>query len=515
MKNSRQQFKHSMIATVTMMALLTLTACKSQMSFIPTAAVDPTAQDDSSGVNDFFKLSESEQTITQESLEENQTAISFQVRKPDGSLLQTLNASDLLLLESVIPVNKYTLTKNSLETKETVDIAFVVDVTGSMSATIESAKIRLINFVRRSREAGYHTRMCLVTFGDYTVRKCDKFYDNNPNDPSTNAQVDELISEITKLKALKGASDPGGSDLNENPMRALIDTASAAWATNNKRFAILITDDGFLYSPGNSGAVGSLAPQYAEVKAALANSKVKVFAATPSLAGYNKNFGSEQGIVSLSQGEWFNFADLISGAITLDTILNRILTNVNTTFTISYVADKIPGLNPSLSLALRQFQLQLLNPLLGTIQSLQFQSNLPDGRSDYKSEFGLSSKKIKKDSLKVIVNGMTVVNGFKLTTDGKIKFDQAPLAGSVIKVSYVYEKIKDAISLKPIILGQALDPKSVVVLLNGTQAKSKDYTIEKTIEGRYVVNIQDSALDDTDPYKIFANNGLHFDIKFK
>ena len=498
----------------TLLAILMLTSCKSQMTFIPTAVVDPTAQEDNGQVTEFFKLSESEQTITQESLEENQTAISFQVRKPDGSLLQTLNANDLLLIEGLIPVDKFKLTKNSMETKETVDIAFVVDVTGSMSATIESAKIRLINFVRRSREAGYHTRMCLVTFGDYTIRRCDKFYDNNPSDPSTNVQVDELISEITKLKALKGSSDPGGKDLNENPMRALIDTAGAAWATNNKRFAILITDDGFLYSPGNTGAVGSLAPQYAEVKTALANSKVKVFAATPSLAGYNKNFGSESGIVALSQGEWFNFADLISGAITLDTILNRILTNVNTTFTITYVADKIPGLDPSLALALREFQLQLLNPLLGTIQSLQFQSNLPDGRSDYKSEFGLSNKKIKKDSLKVIVNGLTVVKGFKLTADGKIKFDQAPLAGSVIKVAYVYEKIKDAITLKPILLGQ-IDPKSVVVLLNGITARSKDYTVEKTIEGRYVVNLQDSALDDTDPYKIFANNGLHFDIKFR
>lgn len=512
MKNISQHFKTQLIAV---MALLTLTACKSQMSFVPTGAVDPGALEDTGEANEFFKLSQSEQTITQDSLEENQTAISFQVRQPDGSLLQTLNKKDLLLLESLIPVDKFQLTKNSLETKETVDIAFVVDVTGSMSATIESAKIRLINFVRRSREAGYHTRMCLVTFGDYTIRSCDKFYDNNPSDPSTNVQVDELISEITKLKALKGSGDPGGKDLNENPMRALIDTARAAWATNNKRFAILITDDGFLYSPGNSGAVGSLAPQYAEVKAALVSSKVKVFAATPSLAGYNKNFGSELGIVGLSQGEWFNFADLISGAITLDTILNRILTNVNTTFTISYVADKIPGLNPALALALREFQLQLVNPLLGTIQGLQYQSNLPDGRSEYKSEFGLSNKKIKKDSLKVIVNGLTVVNGFKLTNDGKIKFDQAPLAGSVIKVAYTYEKIKDAISLKPILLSDRLDPKSIVVTLNGIKAKNKDYTIEETIEGFYVVSLQDSALDDTDPYKIFANNGLHIGVKFK
>ena len=508
--------RHQITFLVAAMAMLTLTACKSNMSFTPLpSAVDPTPQGDMGEVNEFFKLSESQQTLTQDSLDENVTAISFQVKKPDGSLLDSLNKNDLLILEDIIPVNAFNLSKNTLETKEVVDIAFIVDVTGSMSATIESAKVRLTNFVKKSREAGYHTRMCLVTFGDYTIRRCDKFYDNNPSDPSTATQVDELISEITKLKALKGSQDPGGKDLNENPMRALIDTASAPWATNNQRFAILITDDGFLYSPGNSGAVGALAPQYAEVKSALAASKVKVFAATPSLAGYDKNFGSEKGIVALSQGEWFNFADLMSGKITLDTILNRILTNVNTTFTITYVADQIPGLNPSLELALRSFQVQLLNPLLGTIQNLQFNSSLPYGRAEYKKEFALSlNKKIKKNSLKVLVDGVVVTKGFQLSNDGKLKFDKAPGKASVIKVSYIYEQLKDSIILKPILLGQ-IDPRSVEVWLNGVKAKASDFTVDRTMEGRYLVSLQDSALADSDPYKIFANNGLQFDVKFR
>lgn len=507
---------HQITLIVAAMAMLTLTACKSKMSFIPTSvAADPTSQGDMGEVNEFFKLSESQQTLTQDSLDENVTAISFQVKKPDGTLLDSLKKNDLFILEDLIPVNAFNLSKNTLETKEVVDIAFIVDVTASMSPTIESAKIRLTNFVRKSREAGYHTRMCLVTFGDYTVRRCDKFYDNDPSDASTLTQVDELISEITKLKALKGSQDPGGKDLNENPMRALIDTASAPWATNNQRFAILITDDGFLYSPGNSGAVGALAPQYSEVKSALAASKVKVFAATPSLAGYDKNFGSEKGIVSLSQGEWFNFADLMSGKITLDTILNRILTNVNTTFTITYVADQIPGLNPSLELALRSFQVQLVNPQVGAIQNLQFNSSLPYGRADYKKEFALSvNKKIKKNSLKVLVDGVVVTKGFQLTNDGKLKFDQAPGKASVIKVSYIYEQLKDSIILKPVLLGQ-VDPRSVEVWLNGVKARASDFTVDRTMEGRYLVSLQDSALADSDPYKIFANNGLQFDVKFR
>jgi hypothetical protein len=187
---------------------------------------------------------------------------------------------------------------------------------------------------------------------------------------------------------------------------------------------------------------------------------------------------------------------------------------VNTTFTLTYTADEVPGLDPTLSLSLRNFQLQLKNPLLGTIQNMTINSNLPSGRADYKKEFVLSDKKIKKNSLKIIVNGVAISSGFQLATDGKLKFDLAPLAGSVIKVSYIYEKLKDAISLKPIVVGK-VDVATIAVFLNGIKAKASDYSVEKTIEGRYVVSLQDSALADADPYNIFANNGLHIDVKFR
>jgi len=200
-----------------------------------------------------FSMQPTTQSFTQEELEQNNSHVTFQIKKADSSLVTDLTKADFQVFENNLPITNFTLTKNSIQTAQTADIIFVVDVTGSMTSTIEAAKIKLINFIQKSRELGYHTRMCVITFGDYTVSPCNHFYDNDPQNSATETEVAELISEITKLKALKGSLDPGGSDLDENPMRALIDASKAPWQSNNQRFAILMTDAGFLYSPGHSG----------------------------------------------------------------------------------------------------------------------------------------------------------------------------------------------------------------------------------------------------------------------
>ncbi|MFN3454396.1 MAG: vWA domain-containing protein [Pseudobdellovibrio sp.] len=461
----------------------------------------------------FFNLASGETSFTQPSLEKNTTTISFQVKNPQGILLNSIQNTDLLITENSINVPNFKLSKNTVSNKQTVDIVFAVDVTASMSPTIESAKIRLTNFVNNSRSAGYHTRMCLITFGDYTVQKCNKFYDNNPSDPSTLTQVNELISEISKLKALKGAEDPGGRDFNENPMRALIDASNAPWADNNQRFLILITDDGFLYSPNNTGAIGAGAPYYSEVKQALTLSQMKVFAATPSMAGYNRPFGSDASIVDLSQGEWFNFADLISGAITLDTILNRIITNVNTTFIAEYTVDDIPQLDAALPLNQRNISLQLKSNALGTLQSVSIKSNLPNGREAYKNEFFITSKRIKSNSLRVVINNAPVSSGISLTASGYIKFNQAPTAQAKITISYSYADLKDALVTQPVVIPKNSDISLIKVYLNRILADKNHYKFERNLEGQYSLVLNDAVLNSQDIYQIFQNQGLQVLIK--
>ncbi len=463
-----------------------------------------------------FKMDNSVASFDQPQLENNETQAAFQVTLPDGTNLADLKSTDFSIVENGQPISDFKLESNSTTTKQTVDIIFAVDVTGSMSPTIESAKTRLISFVHKSRLNGTHSRMCLITFGDRTVKNCDRFYDNNPDDPATIDQANELISEISKLKALTGSSDPGGSDLNENPMRALIDASKAPWNENSQRFVILITDDGFLYSPGNSGNVGALAPKYKEVTDAIEKSQMKVFAATPSLAGYNKPFKNDPGVVQLSQGEWFNFKDLISGKINLDTILNRILNRVQTTYLLKYTLDENSGLDSTLPLKKRKIEILLQNGIRANLSLLSIQSNLPDGRKPYQKKFKLSDKNIKKETILVKVDGVVVSSGIQLTADNEIEFEKAPKAKSKISITFSYSELKDSLQLTPIIIKQTdVDAASVEVFLNGIKASEKDVELKQTLEGYLSVQLANSALTENDPYSIRLNNGLTVKVKRK
>lgn len=465
-------------------------------------------------LSNFYKLSDSQLDFQQDSLDENRTTLTFQVLKPDGTYVTDLQASDFVVTENKVPVTQFQFSSNSQSIVQTVDIVLAVDVTGSMASTIESAKTRLINFVKTSRDRGYHTRLCLLTFGDYVVQNCNKFYDNDPSDPTTLVQVTELISEITKLKALQGSQDPGGHDWNENPMRALIDASKAPWATNSQRFVILMTDDGFLYSPGNSGEVGSLAPLYPDVLAAIASSQMRIFAATPSLAGYNSAFKGQPGIVEASQGEWFRFSDLISGQITLDTILNRILVNAKTTYSVEYVADTNSQLDPSLPLSKRKIEVTLRPGLVGTVVAQTLQSNLPDGRPSYRKDWKLTDKKIKKKSLHVKINGIEIFSGFKVE-DGDLIFDIPAIKGAKITVSFEYEDIKDGLIFTPVILSANEDLNRIIVTLNGVEATPADLVFEKSLEGNWSLSPSDRVFEAQDPYQILAHKGLEFKVSRK
>lgn len=443
--------------------------------------------------------------------DQNRTAVSFQVTKPNGQLLESLGPQDLVISENDMPVNRFNLTHNSENFRQIVDIVFAVDVTASMKTTIEIAKTKLVNFINQSRKSGYRTRMCLITFGDYTVKKCDKFYDNNPDDPETLAQVAQLIAEIGKLKSLTGSQDPGGKDKNENPMRALIDASKSPWATNNQRFLILITDDGFLYSPGNQGTVGALAPKYSEITDALKTSQMKVFAATPDLAGYNKNFGKEASIVALSQGQWFNYVDLISGKISLDTILNSIITNVNTTFIAEYVSEE-NNLQADLPLSLRKPKITLANAELGEVSPLQMKSNMPNGHEKYKDEFNFASNNVNLKSVKVYIDNLPITSGFSLTDDGKIKFIIPPKAGSKIQIKYIKKSIKDSFEIKPILIKNVAKVVSIDLSINDYTVDKSLFSVIKSDEGTGYLIIDPETLSQ-DKYDIQKNNQLQIKVK--
>jgi hypothetical protein len=462
-----------------------------------------------------FPLRGSTQDFEQIDAEENRIHIDFQVKNSSGQFVNGLQAFDFTLRQNNQEIRDVSFEQNVDEIVQTVDIAFLIDVTGSMQPTIDSVKQHVIDFIRTSRERGYRTRMCLSTFGDYTVSHCSRFYDNNPRDPSTQQQVTELISEVSKLRALK-YPDPGGFDLNENPMRALIDASRAPWGETSLRFAIVITDDGFLYSPGNQGAVGNLAPRYTEVLSAIRASQMKVFAVTPTLPGYNQPFqvswnSRQPGVVQASGGEHFEFRDVVNNRITFTSILNRILRQVRSTYRLSFIADEENGLQPQLPLAERRLEVQLTKQNGWTVEIVKTGSTQPQGRPEFLKNFKLTDKPIRENSLKVFVNNVPLTSGFKLERSTLI-FNLAPVRRAKIRVQYEYQKLEDALSFSPIFLDPLFNPNYLRVYLNDIEASTEHLLFGTLPDGKWSLQFTDKVITENDPFQIRLRQGLQVSI---
>lgn len=492
------------------LASMGLIGCSQKVEFVPIltdSASSLTKTNEVEITSAQLKVGSAKSTFVQEQWDLNTTSVSFQVVDTNNESVNNVQATDLIVNENGTEFRSFVVNTNSEQFAQTVDIVIALDVTGSMSPTIESAKSRVINFINNTRANGYHTRMCLVTFGDYTVQKCSRFYDNDPSKPETQAQVDELISEVSKLRALKGAEDPGGRTYDENPLSAVIDSSVAPWGNNSQRFMILITDAEFLYSPGNQGEIGSLAPMYTDALEALQSSQMNLFLVAPTAAGYSSTFGGQPSLVTASKGEYFKFDDLINERITLDTVLGRIMQRVRTTYTLNFNVDEIRGLNPGLPLSKRQITVRLADGRLGRVNILNVSSNLPNGRPQIRSTFKLADKAVDPGSVRLRINGVSVSSGFHIA-DGEVRFLVPPPMGAQIEVEYDYTLLRDRILLQPITIGSEYDVSDLLVKFNGKKATKAFVRIERSIEGDLTITPAETALAEDDPFDIKGNGGL-------
>lgn len=454
-----------------------------------------------------FRMAKSESSFDQANYDDNRTSVSFQVITSGDDTFNDLKETDLRVTENAINVGTYKVQSNSSQFVQTVDIVIAMDNTRSMGPTIESAKAKVVEFIRNTRAAGYHTRMCLMTFGDEVRQKCNKFYDNDPKDSSTLTQVEELISEVSKLQTF---DNPADKTLDENPLQAVIDAASAPWQPGSQRFMIAITDAAFLYSPSNRGQIGTLAPTYSAALSALAAGQMNLFLVAPNAPGYNTSFSSTQpSLVSASNGEYFKYSDLGTGKITLETVLNRIIQRVRTTYTLNFVVDDIPGLDPTLPLSKRAIKVALIDGTIGTVKVLNISTNLPTGKPEKLSRFKLTDYAIRTDSLKVTVNGEPA-SGVRLES-GTLVFTVAPPMGAKIVAQWENQKIKDALLFQPINLGKE-DLNAIMVMMNGKKVGGIDVVFERSTEGNWTMRPSENALSEADPYGIRANGGLNIQV---
>lgn len=457
-----------------------------------------------------FTFHTKEFSANQARYDENHISMLFTVNK-DGGSVNELAERDFRLTENGVPITNFKLASQTQREDQIAEIAFAVDITGSMGPFINSAKRVLTDFIYSSRKKGYHVRMCLSTFGDRVVSPCRQFYDNG-----NGSDVRQFIDELTRISIHRGQAEyPGELDWEENPMRALVETASAPWANGSKRFVILVTDADF-YSPekpskhfdAHQRRADTAAPTLPQTRQAIRDAQMEIFAVTPPAPGYNTALGNIPGITQTDDGsfdgEWFEFEKVIRRQITLDSILERILHRINTTYQVNYVVEKNPGLNPTLPLTKRQ--LQITTPS-GQVSAQPPTSSVPAGREAYKQEWTVAEAPIKVES--VFRDGKIVDPSEYEVAGGKVRFKRTPAPGAQHRIVYSFEEMQRNLGLEPMLLPGDANSNNTKVYLNGKETRPGDVTFSRTIEGKVSLNLNPATvLGPQDSYDIVRNRGL-------
>jgi len=470
-----------------------------------------------------YSFARSEATGEQHKLDQNNMTVLFSVNK-DGNSVNGLKTENFSVTENGVNVTPFQLASDVARSNQVAEIMLLVDITGTMVELIETAKQRLKEFVNTSRARGYHTRMCISTFGDYTVQKCERFFDIKP-DRSTEAQVNEFLSKLARLQAYRGEGrDPGYPDLDENPMQALVDASKAPWGRDSQRFVVLVTDWGFLWAPGNIGKQAERGqiphpPTMKAVTEALKTSQMKVFAVTRTKHthrgenlvwdGYNTPFQGEESIVKTSGGEHFEFDKVMRKEITLDQIFERILLRIDTTYKITYVVNNVTGLKPWLPLAQRNVEVKTA---AGEVKKHSVLSNMPNGNEEPQQIWKVSENSIQPGSMKVFMGDTEVPPAEFTVTRGEVRFKSIPPPGAKLRFTFLYEASEHNLRLAPISIRGSVTQSNAKVYLNGIEARNEDVMFDGDLNGNSSVTFSPQIMAANDPYLIGRNQGLKVKI---
>jgi outer membrane protein OmpA-like peptidoglycan-associated protein/Mg-chelatase subunit ChlD len=220
--------------------------------------------------------------------------------------------NDLIIYQDSRPMRVESLDRISAENSLPVDIAFIIDQTGSMQQEVNEVKANIIEFTRRLASRGVDYRLALISFSD----RIDRYKDFTED-------VNTFISWIDGIKV------GGGGDDNENALEALYEATSFKFRLSAQRIFILITDAMF-HQKGDRGD-GKTEFTTRSMIDFLNKQNVKLFAITPPLIDEYKQ------ITDATRGKRFNIIEDFSS------ILDEFSESLTNLYAVRYrVPDEVP-----------------------------------------------------------------------------------------------------------------------------------------------------------------------------
>jgi len=183
-------------------------------------------------------------------------------RDSTGNNYPSLQKTDMVIFQDGAPVLIEGLDKISANNSVPVDIAFIIDQTGSMQQEVNEVKNNVIEFTNRLASRGVDYRLALISFSDRIERYKDFTED-----------VKTFISWIDEIKV------GGGGDDNENALEGLFEATSFKFRQSAQRIFILITDAMF-HQKGERGD-GKTEFNTKSMIDFMIRQNVKLFAITP------------------------------------------------------------------------------------------------------------------------------------------------------------------------------------------------------------------------------------------
>jgi outer membrane protein OmpA-like peptidoglycan-associated protein len=188
------------------------------------------------------------------------------------------------------PVFITSLEKISAGNSIPIDIAFIIDQTGSMRQEVNEVKTNIAEFTQRLAAKGVDYRLAMISFSDVIERRYNFTED-----------VNTFIGWIDELRV------GGGGDDNENALEGLAEATSLKFRPIAQKLFILITDAMF-HQKGDHGD-GTTEYTTQTMATFLQRQNVRLFAITPpTISQYDT-------LVRATKGKRFNIVEDFSSVL--------------------------------------------------------------------------------------------------------------------------------------------------------------------------------------------------------